>query len=59
VSNPIVINSKPMPDEIKPFSGLFPANEEIIVSPKHPEQNIRMIQMKEQDVPGVRRIISV
>ena len=36
VSNPIVINKSPIPEEINPFNGLFPASDEMIVRPKTP-----------------------
>ncbi len=36
VSKPIVINNNPIPEEINPFKGLFPASDEIIVNPKTP-----------------------
>ncbi len=37
VSKPIVINKRPIPEEINPLSGLFPAREEIMVRPKTPK----------------------
>ena len=36
MSNPIVTSSSPRAEAIKPLSGLFPASDDIIVSPKTP-----------------------
>ena len=36
VSNPTVINNNPIPEDINPFNGLFPASDEIMVRPNTP-----------------------